>query len=481
MRPEHASAEAIDHLTDELQHQSVGGTRGHADVDPEIAQLVEELHLLAIDTPVRPNFVHELERRLERQIDTLVVAQSNERAGSRLRHTGSGRRSRQGPEPRSEDEDGTHGAGRGVAPARAWGWEEAQQRELFASLPTPIVTASMTGRVTGFNAAAISLFGSPARLYGRSIRDVLPFAPGPSDATDRADAEGRIADATGRPVDVEVSRTVLGTGGDDHGYAVYVVHDISRHAEINRLREQLLYSVAHELRGPLMVLDNAHEILDTEYDSLTTQEFASVLRSARRTARRMRTLMEDLLSAGSIQSGNFVVAPRVTELGTIVKDALEIVSPSIEARGQRVELDLTGDLAAVWADARYTRQVLTNLLANASKYSPEGSVMRIVAAPEDTMVLISVSDQGSGIPIEQQAGLFERFYRVRSHTDAPGVGLGLAIAKGIVDAHGGKMGIDSEPGIGTCVWFTLPRARSRPADRRPRRQGAEAGGATEFL
>ena len=130
--------------------------------------------------------------------------------------------------------------------------------------------------------------------------------------------------------------------------------------------------------------------------------------------------MEDLLSAGSIQSGNFVVAPRVTHLDAIVTDALELVSPSIEARGQRVDVELPHELAAVWADARYTRQVLTNLLANASKYSPERPVMRIVAAPEDTMVRISVSDQGPGIPIEQRAGLFERFYHVRSHTDAAG-------------------------------------------------------------
>jgi signal transduction histidine kinase len=251
------------------------------------------------------------------------------------------------------------------------------------------------------------------------------------------------------------------TEAADRGFAVYVVHDISRHAEVNRLREQLLYSVAHELRGPLMVLDNALEILDTDYPRLTTQEFQHVLGTARRTARRMRTLMEDLLSAGSIQSGHFVVAPRATDLATIIADALEIVRPAIDGRGQRVELDLASAPSAVMADKRYARQVLTNLLANASKYSPEQSMIRIVAAPNANMVRISVVDQGPGIPPEQQAGLFERFYRVRSDNDAPGVGLGLAIAKGIVEAHGGTIGIDSEVGSGTSVWFTLPKATRR--------------------
>jgi signal transduction histidine kinase len=339
-------------------------------------------------------------------------------------------------------------------------FREAQRRELLEAIRTPIITTSLGGRITGFNAAAVALFGSPARLYGRGIRDVLSFVPEPLEVA-VGDAQGRFADTTGRTLDLEVSRTVL-QEADHQGYAVYVVHDISRHAEVNRLREQLLYSVAHELRGPLMVLDNALEILDIEYPQLTDKEFAQVLGTARRTARRMHTLMEDLLSAGSIQSGHFVVAPRKAELQDILTAALETVSPSIEGRGQRVEVDLSADASPVMADRRYARQVLSNLLANASKYSPEQSVIRVVARPVGNMVRISVEDQGPGIAAEQQVGLFERFYRVRTDNDAPGVGLGLAIAKGIVEAHGGSIGIDSAPGTGTSVWFTLSNA-ARPA------------------
>jgi signal transduction histidine kinase len=320
----------------------------------------------------------------------------------------------------------------------------------------------MSGHVTGFNAAAVSLFGAPARLYNRDIQDVLPFVPLPRDSGAAAEAQGRVSDATGRTVDLEVSRTVLNEYDDTHGYAVYVVHDISRHAEVNRLREQLLYSVAHELRSPLQILDNCLEMLDTDYAELTAEEFDRLLSTARRTARRMRTLMEDLLSAGSIQSGHFVVAPRRTDLDAIVLDAVDIVRPVLEGQRQHVEVELPEDSVPVMADARYARQVLANLLANASKYSPEDSLIRLVAAPDGTMMRISVIDQGPGIAPEQQAGLFERFYRVRSDSNVPGVGLGLAIAKGIVDAHGGSIGIDSELGSGTSVWFTLPRA-SRPA------------------
>jgi PAS domain S-box-containing protein len=349
--------------------------------------------------------------------------------------------------------------GQGVLAPETLASQEAHRRELLEAIRTPIVTTSLSGRVTGFNAAAVALFGSPARLYGRNIRQLLPFTHEPRE-TAAGESQGRLADATGRTVDLEVSRTVMHQEGD-HGYAVYVVHDISRHAEVNRLREQLLYSVAHELRGPLMVLDNALEILETEYPGLTPGEFTHVLGTARRTSRRMRTLMEDLLSAGSIQSGHFVVAPRKTPLRDILNDALEIVRPSMDARGQLADIDESVENSSVMADRRYARQVLSNLLANASKYSPEHSRIAVVAVVVDTMIRISVEDQGPGIPTEQQAGLFERFYRVRSDSDAPGVGLGLAIAKGIVEAHGGSIGIDSEPGNGTRVWFTLPGA-TRP-------------------
>jgi PAS domain S-box-containing protein len=334
--------------------------------------------------------------------------------------------------------------------------QEAHRRELLEAIRTPVITTLLDGRITNFNHAAIALFGSPARLYGRRIRDVLPFVPEPRESAS-ADAQGRLADATGRTVDLEVSRTVM-LESADQGYAAYVVHDISRHAEVNRLREQLLYSVAHELGGPLMVLDNALEILETDFPRLTEEEHEHVMGTARRTVRRMQTLMEDLLNAGTIQSGRFVVAPRKTELRGIISDALDIAGPMMDSRGQRLEIDMPADAPQVLADHRYARQVLTNLLANASKYTPEHSLIRLVVRPESSMVRISVEDNGPGIAAEQQAGLFERFYRVRSNADAPGVGLGLAIAKGIVEAHGGNIGIDSELGSGTSVWFTLPNA-----------------------
>lgn len=236
---------------------------------------------------------------------------------------------------------------------------------------------------------------------------------------------------------------------------VRVRRERDHHIAMNRLREELLYSVAHELRAPLAVLENALDILVEDYADLPTDEFARVAGSARRTAARLRTLMEDLLSAGSIQAGHFRVDARPVELRAIVGDAIESVEALVTERRQTVEVDLASGLV-VRADRRYTRQVLTNLLGNASRYGPADTAIGVGGELKDGQVHITVKDHGAGIPKSEQSLLFERFYRPRAH--GPGIGLGLAIAKGIVEAHGGHIGIDSDPGRGTSVWFTLPSA-----------------------
>ena len=310
--------------------------------------------------------------------------------------------------------DDTVGVIDSLAP-EALAQEEARYRALVDAIRTPIVSTSIDGRITGFNAAAVALFGSPARLYARPIREILPFVHDPREPG--AETQGRVADATGQTVDLEVSRTLLHEGAD-HAYAVYVAHDISRHAEVNRLREQLLYSVAHELRGPLMVLDNALEILDTDYDKLTAQEFAHCARQ--RAANGASHADADggpaerrEHSVGAFRGRAASDRARADRARSRRDhDARDRGTRPIGAsRTSRARLDGAGRCSAT------RRQVLTNLLANASKYSPERSTIRVVARPAANMVRISVEDQGPGIAQEQQSGLFERFYRVRADTE----------------------------------------------------------------
>jgi NtrC-family two-component system sensor histidine kinase KinB len=336
--------------------------------------------------------------------------------------------------------------------------EEARQRALLGALREAILATSADGHVDDYNPAAAALFGDPARLKGRHVTELLPFVRPAIEASGQDVLwQGTIVEAAGHSLDVEVSQTALLEGTLPLNY-VYVIHDISRYAEVNRLREQLLHNVAHELRAPLGVLDNALEILATDYGELTAGELDELMRTARRTTRRLRALMEDLLSAGSIQSGRFQIRARPTPPSAFMDDALEMVEAMLEPRGQRIDLHADADLPEVSADPLRARQVLTNLLHNASKYSADGDLIGVRAERLDGQVRISVADRGVGIPEDQQAGLFERFYRVRPGNEEPGIGLGLAICKGIVEAHGGTIGVESQPGSGTTVWFTLPVA-----------------------
>ena len=334
-----------------------------------------------------------------------------------------------------------------------------RQEALISSLRDPILIVSRDGVVTDRNRAADGFFGREG-IVGRKIGELLPFAGPPPSGGATPHWSGPVTDVGGRTVAVDVTATQVVAPTEAH-WSLYAMHDVTQHAEVMRLREQLLYDVAHELRGPLGVLDGSLEILEDEQATLSNDERGTLIRAARRTAQRLRTLMEDLLSAGSIQAGRFTVAPGVSALGSIIDEAIESVQLHLAAKDQRV--DVTAAPASVLADARYVRQVLSNLLSNASKYGPVGGTIRVTSEPLADQVRIAVDDDGPGIPSEQRQGLFERYYRVgRGGTSEPGVGLGLAIAKGIVDAHGGRIGVESASGHGTRVWFTLPSAPAEP-------------------
>lgn len=337
---------------------------------------------------------------------------------------------------------------------------EGRQNALFAALREPVVTTSEDGRIMSFNAAAARLLGDPIRLYGQRLVKLLPFIDAPDEATGASTWHGSVNAADGTLCEVEVSRTRV-AGGTFPLTDIYVVHDVTQHVELSRMREQLLYSVAHEVRSPIMILDNVLDVLVHDHSDLTIDELSRLARSARSTVARLHNVVESLLSAGSIQSGRFEVHPAPVSVASIIAEAIQATMPLVEAREQRISRQLPLNDVLVEADRRYVHQLLSNLLSNASKYSPDGALIQLRAESGDDHVRVTIRDHGRGIPEEQQAGLFERFYRTRSSARTEGIGLGLAIAKAITDAHGGTIGVSSTPGDGTCVWFTLPLLSER--------------------
>jgi signal transduction histidine kinase len=228
---------------------------------------------------------------------------------------------------------------------------------------------------------------------------------------------------------------------------------------LNQLKDEYLFSVAHEVRTPLSSLVASVEVLASDYGQMPADELRRTVQRIERAAVRMHTLVENVLDAGSIRAGRFSIHPSPIHLAAAIDGAVSTVQPLLDEKEQHVTLDLPDKLPAVQADARRISQVFANLLSNACKYGPIGDEIHVSAELQSDSVAVRITDHGPGIPLPEQGELFERYFRSSSSArSSPGTGLGLAISKAIVEAHGGTVGLESEPGRGTTVWFTLPVA-----------------------
>jgi signal transduction histidine kinase len=244
--------------------------------------------------------------------------------------------------------------------------------------------------------------------------------------------------------------------------------------QLNQLKDEYLFSVAHEVRTPLASLVASVEILAGDYEHMAPAEREATIRRIERGAVRLQTLVENVLDAGSIRAGRFTIHPSPADLGMVLEGAVATLQPLLEEKHQQLTTDLPEALPAVLADERRIAQVFANLISNASKYGPDGDRITVEARAQEGDVLVKVSDHGPGIPLPEQGELFERYFRSSSSArSSPGTGLGLAISKAIVEAHGGAVGLESDPEHGTTVWFTLPFA-SQP-ERREERQAVAVG------
>ncbi len=228
---------------------------------------------------------------------------------------------------------------------------------------------------------------------------------------------------------------------------------------LNQLKDEYLFSVAHEVRTPLASLVASVEILAADYKEMSPAEMTATIRRIERAAVRLNNLVENVLDAGSIRAGRFTIYPAPVALDQIVDGVAATLQPLLEEKRQRLQIEIPATLPAVLADERRIAQVFANLITNASKYGPEGDTIVVTATASDGRALVKVIDHGAGIPLPEQGELFERYFRAASSArSSPGTGLGLAISKAIVETHGGTVGLESEPGQGTTVWFTLPLA-----------------------
>ena len=226
--------------------------------------------------------------------------------------------------------------------------------------------------------------------------------------------------------------------------------------EVDRLRSELIANVSHELRTPLgLIKISASSLLmeDAEFDRATERKF---LIGISEETTKLETIVEHLLDLGRIESGRLRLDKQPTDLGRLVLNAIR----SMEALSTRHRLasHFPAEPLVAAVDAKRVEQVLRNLLDNAIKYSPEGGTITVQAYADNVQILLAVSDEGIGIPADEWDRVFERFHRVENAITRRmrGAGLGLAVCQGIVEAHGGRIWVESQPGAGSTFCFTLP-------------------------
>jgi len=226
-------------------------------------------------------------------------------------------------------------------------------------------------------------------------------------------------------------------------------------------REQMMAVVSHDLRNPLATIQMAVSFLLEELvpDDAAHEAARKQLHAVHRSADRMYRLIQDLLNVAAIEAGQLAVTRSALTVDVIVTDALELLRPLAAAKRIILVTELTPELPPVAADRERLLQVFSNLGGNAIKFTPENGRIEIRATIRDTTVEFAVRDTGPGIAPEDLPHIFDRFWQARKVARG-GVGLGLAIAKGIVESHGGVIRVESEPGGGSCFAFTLPVATS---------------------
>ena len=348
---------------------------------------------------------------------------------------------------------------------------------LLAQSSDGIVAVDDQQRIIFFNAGAEQMFGyTAAEVWGKSLSLLLPdryraahtghvhgFGAAHGNARsmgERQQISGRRKSGEEFPAEASIQQVQVDSG---HIYAA-TLRDISvRRSAENALRQavkardDMIGIVSHDLRNPANAVKMLAQSVIAEAESLAPSVVERV-RVMHQAAVQIDTLIQDLLDVTRVEGGQLTVTPHSIDIDVVVRDALAPLQPLAESRSIALESLIEPDMPLAYADPSRVMQVISNLVGNALKFSEEFGRITVTALADADAIAISVRDSGIGIPEERLPHVFDRFYSSPNQPRRQGAGLGLPISRGIVDAHGGRIWIDSAPGMGTTVHFTLPRA-----------------------
>lgn len=337
------------------------------------------------------------------------------------------------------------------------------------SLPDPVAVFGVEGNLQNVNQAAESLLGlraegakEPLKAVDPSTRSVLERMRShvlsgkgtfvPRGFEDAVQLNTLLGDRyfLPRATPVYESRGVI------VGATVFL-QDVTRLRRFEELKNDVVATIAHEFRTPLTSLRMAVHLCTEQVAGPLTEKQAELLHAAREDCDRLQSMVDDLLDMSRIESGRVELYPLPTPVGWLTENAVEQFKSEAEARGVRLSSDITIPEIRVLADHERVGHVFSNLIKNALRHTERDGSVSLGARLTNGAVRFTVTDTGNGIARKYHERLFEKFFQV-PESNLKGTGLGLYIAKEIVRAHGGDIGVESEPGKGSTFWFTLPVA-----------------------
>jgi signal transduction histidine kinase len=237
----------------------------------------------------------------------------------------------------------------------------------------------------------------------------------------------------------------------------WIGRDISAEIKLEQTREDMVRMIIHDLRNPLAnimnSLDVLSDVINENDDSVSLDELLNI---AKRSGQRMHQLINSILDISRLETGQAILETRPTDLVPLFLDVIEFIKPQTDIRGIELAASFASNLPQVEVDADMISRVVLNLLENANKFTPMGGSIQITANVKGLNIEVEVTDNGSGIPPEQIACIFEKFTRVSMEDGPEGIGLGLAFCKLAIETHGGQIWAESVVGAGTTFRFTLP-------------------------
>ncbi|NJD58526.1 MAG: PAS domain S-box protein, partial [Anaerolineae bacterium] len=341
--------------------------------------------------------------------------------------------------------------------------QAAHQRyqDLFEDSIDPILITDWNGMILEANRKAVLASDySKETLYGMPIDQIhklnhemvgVDFSELHSGRT--FSYESCLCTASGHEVPIQVYVREIET--EEQPGVQWILRDITEQKKLDTLRDDLTAMIYHDMRSPLANVVSSLNLLETMLPPKDTA-MKSLLAISLRSSERIQRMIESLLDLSILEAGQPVGKRSAASISQIIYESVESIESTINNKNQSIQYKVQEHLPKVLVDQDMIRRVVTNLVENASKYSPADKVIEVGARKDHDLVVVWVQDQGGGIPASEQGRIFDKFTRLKTSNGPKGLGLGLAYCRLAVQAHGGKIWVESELGVGSRFIFSLP-------------------------